>query len=410
LQPSSASPGCRCNSRAKRFRGVWDAICSAAGLVWNASSATQIVRADYPTTRAEVIPQMLSGASAESIGQGATLALRCTMCHGARGMSQADSPNLAGQSPIAIYKQLNDFKTGARTSAIMAPLVANLSDADMRDLAAYYAYLPRTANHSPTTDARPRIVANGAPMRGLPPVGPVTAPSTARPARDCSEGSPWSICAIAVLGALVGAAGILLFLILGSGVTAPHSPGVVHTTEIKIAPEISGRVARFAVTPGQSVRKGDDLAERVNPELSAALVLANAQVGEARAARDHVYAGVRVERVDMLERDVDTARADLVFAEQQYARQAALAADGFASRQDLDKATAEVGDARAKLAHAEAAFEAAHLGPIREELAIADAKVEQAATARKIRVAAATPRTSAGTINAVSARGVVDLA
>ena len=89
---------------------------------------------------------------------------------------------------------------------------------------------------------------------------------------------------------------LLLFLILGSGVTVPHSPGVVHTTEIKIAPEISGRLARFAVAPGQSVRKGDDLAELVNPELSAALVLANAQVGEARAARDHVYAGVRVEQ------------------------------------------------------------------------------------------------------------------
>jgi cytochrome c553 len=155
----------------ERLRGVWDAICSAAGLVWNAPSAAQIVRADYPTTRVEVIPQMLSGATAESIGRGATLALRCTMCHGARGLSQADSPNLAGQSPIAIYKQLNDFKTGARTSAIMARLVANLSDADMRDLSAYYAYLPRTSDRPPVTDARPRIVANSAPMRGIAPCG-----------------------------------------------------------------------------------------------------------------------------------------------------------------------------------------------------------------------------------------------
>jgi cytochrome c553 len=155
----------------ERFRGIWDAICSAAGLVRNAPPAAQIVRADYPTTRVEIIPQMLEGASAESIGRGATLALRCTMCHGARGMSQADSPNLAGQSPLTIYKQLNDFKTGARTSAVMAPLVADLSDADMRDLAAYYAYLPRVADHPSNTEARPRIVANGAPMRGIAPCG-----------------------------------------------------------------------------------------------------------------------------------------------------------------------------------------------------------------------------------------------
>jgi cytochrome c553 len=155
----------------ERFRGVWDAICSAAGLVQNAPSAAQIVRADYPTTRVEIVPQMLQGASAEAIGRGATLALRCTMCHGARGMSQADSPNLAGQSPLTIYKQLNDFKAGARTSAVMAPLVADLSDADMRDLAAYYAYLPRLADHPSNTEVRPRIVANGAPMRGIAPCG-----------------------------------------------------------------------------------------------------------------------------------------------------------------------------------------------------------------------------------------------
>jgi cytochrome c553 len=155
----------------ERFRGIWDAICSAAGLVRNAPSAAQIVSADYPTTRVEIIPQMLEGASAESIGRGATLALRCTMCHGARGMSQADSPNLAGQSPLTIYKQLNDFKTGARTSAVMAPLVANLSDADMRDLAAYYAYLPRPSDRPPIAGVRPRIVASGAPMRGIAPCG-----------------------------------------------------------------------------------------------------------------------------------------------------------------------------------------------------------------------------------------------
>ena len=112
------------------------------------------------------------------------------MCHGARGLSQANSPNLAGQSPVTIYKQLNDFKTGARTSAVMAPLVADLSDADMRDLAAYYAYLPRLSDHPPDTEARPRIVANGAPMRGIAPCGACHGESTAKPARDGSEGQP----------------------------------------------------------------------------------------------------------------------------------------------------------------------------------------------------------------------------
>ena len=156
----------------ERFSSLWDAICSAAGLVYSSPANQPVVQADYPMTRVVVTPQMLSGASAESIGRGATLALRCTMCHGARGMSLANTPNLAGQDPIAIYKQLVDFQTGARKSAIMAPVAVGLSDADMRDIAAYYAYLPRVSAEGPASAGEPpRIVANGAPMRSIAPCG-----------------------------------------------------------------------------------------------------------------------------------------------------------------------------------------------------------------------------------------------
>jgi cytochrome c553 len=152
-----------------RFQDAWDAICSAAGLLRSPPSTAQVIAASYPTTRVEVVPGMLDHTDAVSIGRGATLALRCTMCHGARGLSEANSPNLAGQYPIAIYKQLVDFKTGARASAVMAPLVADLSDTDMRDLAAYYAYLPRLTDSS--ADSPPRIVESGAPTRGVAPCG-----------------------------------------------------------------------------------------------------------------------------------------------------------------------------------------------------------------------------------------------
>jgi len=157
--------------QAGRFRGIWDAICSAAGLVQTQPAGEHVIAADYPTTRVEVTPQMLSGASAQSIGRGATLALRCAMCHGARGLSQANAPNLAGQDPVAIYKQLVDFQTGARVSAVMRPLVAGLSDKNMRELAAYYAYLPRVPDAQAVASEPPQIVASGAPMRGIAPCG-----------------------------------------------------------------------------------------------------------------------------------------------------------------------------------------------------------------------------------------------
>ena len=131
---------------------------------------------------------MLDGADAVSIGRGATLALRCTMCHGARGLSEANSPNLAGQYPIAIYKELVDFKTGARISAVMAPLVADLSDGDMRDLAAYYAYLPRLTDS--TAINPPRIVMSGAPLRGIAPCGACHGEVGAKAGAAWLEGQP----------------------------------------------------------------------------------------------------------------------------------------------------------------------------------------------------------------------------
>ena len=191
---------------------------------------------------------------------------------------------------------------------------------------------------------------------------------------------------IAVVAALAAAAGILAFLVLRPGVIAEPPPGVVQPTEIKIAPEISGRILRFAVAPGQSVRKGDALAELSNPELEAALVLAQAQLGQASAARDRVYAGPRQEQVDALARDIDMASANLLYAQQQFSRTSQLTATAFASHQDLDKATAADETANANLSRAKERYQRARLGPTREERAIADAGVEAAVAVVAARV------------------------
>ena len=118
-----------------------------------------------------------------SIGRGATLAHQCAICHDARRPDQADTPSLAGQFAPAIYKELEDFKSGARVSAVMTPQAVNLSEQDILDLAAYFAYLPRLVPANPPT--APRIVESGAPMRNIPPCG------ACHGGLDTKEGSPW---------------------------------------------------------------------------------------------------------------------------------------------------------------------------------------------------------------------------
>lgn len=64
----------------------------------------------------------------------------CGSCHGVDGNSPlAMNPKLAGQGAGYLYKQLVEFKSGARENATMSAMVMNLSDQDMLDLAAYYA-------------------------------------------------------------------------------------------------------------------------------------------------------------------------------------------------------------------------------------------------------------------------------
>ena len=102
-------------------------------------------------------------------------------------------------------------------------------------------------------------------------------------------------------------------------------PGMVRSTELRIAPEISGRLAEIRVRSGEAVHQGDVLAKLSTPELEAAVFEANAAVGEARATRDRVYAGVRQEQVDILAREIQKAQANVVLAEQHRGRIETLA-------------------------------------------------------------------------------------
>ena len=64
----------------------------------------------------------------------------CAACHGPDGNSPIPTnPNLAGQLPQYLYKQLSDYKSGRRKNPIMMGIVASLSDGDMRNLAAYFS-------------------------------------------------------------------------------------------------------------------------------------------------------------------------------------------------------------------------------------------------------------------------------
>jgi cytochrome c553 len=74
---------------------------------------------------------------------GRTKAATCTACHGEDGMGIAPNyPVLAGQHAEYLAYALRQYRGGERKNPIMAPFVANLTDDDIEDLAAWFASLP----------------------------------------------------------------------------------------------------------------------------------------------------------------------------------------------------------------------------------------------------------------------------
>jgi cytochrome c553 len=64
----------------------------------------------------------------------------CASCHGPDGNATVPgTPSLAGQPVLYTHWQLIKFRDGRRKDPQMSPFAANLSEADMADLAAYYA-------------------------------------------------------------------------------------------------------------------------------------------------------------------------------------------------------------------------------------------------------------------------------
>jgi cytochrome c553 len=88
-------------------------------------------------------PETIKLASRGDAFRGLLLSRHCGHCHGAEGFSSDGSiPNLAGMDRLSIWKQLQDFRAGKRTSAVMQPIASVLSAQDHADIAAYYSMLP----------------------------------------------------------------------------------------------------------------------------------------------------------------------------------------------------------------------------------------------------------------------------
>jgi cytochrome c553 len=91
----------------------------------------------HPAPAAEAPTAAAAAEAKPDLAQGsAKFAAVCAACHGADGNSAVPvNPKLAQQHPEYLIKQLQEFKSGKRATAIMRAFASQLSDADMKNIA-----------------------------------------------------------------------------------------------------------------------------------------------------------------------------------------------------------------------------------------------------------------------------------
>ena len=96
----------------------------------------------------------------------------CIACHAADGNSLIPAnPKLAGQHAAYITKQLLNFKSGVRDNIVMAGMVANLTEQDMRNLGLFYETQPLAlaeAKKNGVGSLGEKIFRSGLDIKGVP--------------------------------------------------------------------------------------------------------------------------------------------------------------------------------------------------------------------------------------------------
>jgi cytochrome c553 len=180
---------------------AYTAICRALGILPGSPARQQVPDRTPPAPVSQVVwtPGLLQILADAKPERGRAKAQEvCVACHGEQGVSASpDYPNLAGQSGAAIYKQLNDYRTGSRKNQLMTDIAKALDEATLADVAAYYAAQPmRNPNPATLADAPEsivRLVELGDPSRNIPPCaachrsgagGPIEAPVLAEQVKE----------------------------------------------------------------------------------------------------------------------------------------------------------------------------------------------------------------------------------
>ena len=185
---------------------------------------------------------------------------------------------------------------------------------------------------------------------------------------------------------------------------ATRASGYVEATEVRVAPEVGGRILEIAVREGDRISTGAAIARLDDTDTKIALQRAQAERDQAAAQLRLLLAGARSEDVrqaaaqlESTQADVKASEAELQSAREDLARFEALLASNAGSRKQRDDAATKVAvsDARVKagrerarsaaeaLARLKAGARAEEISAARARVAAVDAQIAALAESQK---------------------------
>jgi HlyD family secretion protein len=177
---------------------------------------------------------------------------------------------------------------------------------------------------------------------------------------------------------------VLALILLAAGCSEPDGrwlQGYAEGDYLRLGAPEAGWVESLAVERGDRVAAGAPLFTLESQRQQAAVREAEHQVAQAEAQLADLRQGKRPEEIAQLKANLAEARAALVYADQDLARQQMLARADAAAQARLDLARSTALEARARVAAMEAQVEVARLPARSDQIAAAEAAVGSARAA-----------------------------
>ncbi|MFZ1662817.1 MAG: HlyD family efflux transporter periplasmic adaptor subunit [Paracoccaceae bacterium] len=174
---------------------------------------------------------------------------------------------------------------------------------------------------------------------------------------------------------------LLSVLFSGCAPLPPFAAGYAEGEYVLIAPVTTARIEQVKVARGDRVKAGQTLGTLEKRDAEIALAQAKASVAAAESQLSNLKEGRRPEEITVIEASLASARAQAAEAGRVAERMASLTSRGTATQAELDDAATAENVAKARVAEIEANLAVARLPARPQEIAVAEANLDQAKAA-----------------------------